>query len=63
MTVRRVRYAPVVVDGGLRGIVSIGDVVKNRIDEIETERAHPDRLHHRHPLARPAQWRRSTSPW
>ena len=36
----RVRHAPVVVDGGLRGIVSIGDVVKNRIDELETERAH-----------------------
>jgi len=40
MTARRVRHAPVVVDGGLRGIVSIGDVVKNRIDELETERAH-----------------------
>ena len=40
MTERRVRHAPVVVDGGLRGIVSIGDVVKNRIDELETERAH-----------------------
>ena len=40
MTERRVRHAPVVVDGGLRGIVSIGDVVKNRIDELETERTH-----------------------
>ena len=40
MTERRVRHAPVVVDGGLRGIVSIGNVVKNRIDELETERAH-----------------------
>jgi CBS domain-containing protein len=40
MTEHRVRHAPVVVDGGLRGIVSIGDVVKNRIDELETERAH-----------------------
>jgi len=40
MTKRRVRHAPVVVGGGLRGIVSIGDVVKNRIDELETERAH-----------------------
>jgi len=40
MTERRVRHAPVVVDGGLRGIVSIGDVVKSRIDELETERAH-----------------------
>jgi CBS domain-containing protein len=39
MTEHRVRHAPVVVDGGLRGIVSIGDVVKNRIDELETERA------------------------
>jgi CBS domain-containing protein len=40
MTERRIRHAPVVVDGSLRGIVSIGDVVKNRIDELETERAH-----------------------
>ena len=40
MTGHRVRHAPVVVDGGLRGIVSIGDVVKNRIDELETEQAH-----------------------
>jgi CBS domain-containing protein len=39
MTERRIRHAPVVVDHGLRGIVSIGDVVKNRIDELETERA------------------------
>ena len=38
MTKHRVRHAPVVVDGALRGIVSIGDVVKNRIDELETER-------------------------
>ena len=39
MTEHRVRHAPVVVDGGLRGIVSIGDVVKSRIDELETERS------------------------
>ena len=39
MTEHRVRHAPVVVDGSLRGIVSIGDVVKSRIDELETERA------------------------
>ena len=39
MTEYRVRHAPVVTDGGLRGIVSIGDVVKSRIDELETERA------------------------
>jgi CBS domain-containing protein len=39
MTEFRMRHAPVVVDDRLRGIVSIGDVVKNRIDELETERA------------------------
>jgi CBS domain-containing protein len=39
MTQHRIRHVPVVVDGGLQGIVSIGDVVKNRIDELETERA------------------------
>jgi CBS domain-containing protein len=38
MTERRVRHAPVVVDGRLHGIVSIGDVVKIRISELETER-------------------------
>ena len=38
MTERRVRHAPVVADGGLQGIVSIGDVVKIRIGELETER-------------------------
>ena len=38
MTERRVRHAPVVIDGRLRGIVSIGDVVKIRIGELETER-------------------------
>ena len=39
MTERRIRHAPVTVDGGLRGIVSIGDVVKSRIGELESERA------------------------
>ena len=39
MTEHRIRHAPVVADGDLRGIVSIGDVVKTRIDELETERA------------------------
>ena len=38
MTERRVRHAPVVADGSLQGIVSIGDVVKIRIGELETER-------------------------
>jgi CBS domain-containing protein len=39
MTERRVRHAPVVADGSLQGIVSIGDVVKLRLGELETERA------------------------
>jgi CBS domain-containing protein len=39
MTERRIRHAPVTVDGRLRGIVSIGDVVKSRIGELEGERA------------------------
>ena len=38
MTERRVRHVPVVVDGRLAGLVSIGDVVKARLDELETER-------------------------
>jgi len=38
MTEHRMRHAPVVVDGALGGLVSIGDVVKNRMDELETER-------------------------
>jgi CBS domain-containing protein len=39
MTERRIRHVPVVDDGGaLIGIVSIGDVVKSRISELESER-------------------------
>ena len=37
MTNRRIRHLPVVQDGRLCGIISIGDVVKNRLDEIEYE--------------------------
>ena len=37
MTNRRIRHLPVVQDGRLCGIVSIGDLVKNRLDEIEFE--------------------------
>jgi CBS domain-containing protein len=35
MTERRIRHVPVVQRGQLYGIVSIGDVVKNRMDELE----------------------------
>jgi len=38
MTEHRIRHVPVVVDGRLTGIVSIGDVVKMRIGELEFER-------------------------
>lgn len=40
MTDRRFRHLPVAHDGALVGIVSIGDVVKKRIDELETETGH-----------------------
>ena len=38
MTEHRIRHLPVVVDGALTGIISIGDVVKTRVDELETEK-------------------------
>jgi CBS domain-containing protein len=38
MTERRIRHVPVCVDHKLAGIVSIGDVVKQRIDELLQER-------------------------
>ena len=37
MTDGRFRHMPVLTDGVLGGIVSIGDIVKRRIDELETE--------------------------
>jgi CBS domain-containing protein len=40
MTTGRFRHLPVVEGGGLTGIVSIGDLVKARIDALEAERAH-----------------------
>jgi CBS domain-containing protein len=38
MTDLRVRHVPVLGDGGLEGIVSIGDVVKSRMSELTFER-------------------------
>jgi CBS domain-containing protein len=38
MTELRVRHVPVLRDGGLEGIVSIGDVVKSRMSELTFER-------------------------
>ncbi len=39
MTDRRVRHLPVIGDGKLIGIVSIGDLVKHRIAAVEAEAA------------------------
>jgi CBS domain-containing protein len=38
MTERRFRHIPVVADGNLVGIISIGDVVKHKIGQLEFER-------------------------
>jgi CBS domain-containing protein len=37
MTQRRIRHLPVEMDGKLAGLVSIGDLVKHRIEKIEAE--------------------------
>jgi CBS domain-containing protein len=37
MTTGRFRHMPVVDGGNLAGIISIGDVVKSRLEELETE--------------------------
>ena len=38
MTAKRIRHVPVVHEGQLVGMVSIGDVVKARFDELEHEK-------------------------
>ena len=46
MTERRFRHVPVVQDGRLAGIISIGDVVKHRMAELEFERDQLDSYVH-----------------
>jgi len=46
MTEKRIRHVPVVEDGALIGIVSIGDIVKHRIDQLQFERDQLDSYVH-----------------
>ncbi|WP_110182621.1 CBS domain-containing protein [Nocardioides solisilvae] len=46
MTEQRIRHVPVLADGRLVGVISIGDVVKNRIQELEFERDQLDSYVH-----------------
>lgn len=46
MTEHRVRHVPVVADGSLVNIISIGDVVKYRISQLEFERDQLDSYVH-----------------
>jgi CBS domain-containing protein len=46
MTERRIRHVPVVTDGSLSGIISIGDVVKAAMDQLEFERDQLDSYVH-----------------
>lgn len=46
MTDRRFRHVPVVDDGALIGVISIGDVVKRRMDQLEFERDQLDAYVH-----------------
>ena len=39
MTINRIRHLVVAADGKMVGIISIGDVVKSRLDQLEEEKA------------------------
>jgi CBS domain-containing protein len=46
MTELRIRHVPVVTDGRLTGIISIGDVVKSSLDQLQFERDQLDSYVH-----------------
>jgi CBS domain-containing protein len=46
MTERRIRHVPVVSNGELAGIISIGDVVKSSLDQLQFERDQLDSYVH-----------------
>jgi CBS domain-containing protein len=46
MTERRIRHVPVVTEGRLTGIISIGDVVKAAMDQLQFERDQLDSYVH-----------------
>src|SRR3954471_18648001 len=46
MTEKRIRHVPVLAEGALSGIISIGDVVKSRMSELEFERDQLDSYVH-----------------
>jgi signal-transduction protein with cAMP-binding, CBS, and nucleotidyltransferase domain len=46
MTEHRIRHVPVVRDGELVGMISIGDVVMHRIDQLQFERDQLDSYVH-----------------
>jgi CBS domain-containing protein len=46
MTERRIRHVPVLADDALVGVISIGDVVKHKIGQLEFERDQLDSYVH-----------------